>query len=57
VARAGLWAAGANLINDVSGVHHDPALAGVASKCRFVARVCVMHGPLDPPTMQPYPQL
>jgi dihydropteroate synthase len=53
VARAAL-AAGANLINDVSGFTHDPALAGVAAKAALP--VCVMHGPLDPATMHLDPQ-
>lgn len=53
VARAAL-AAGANLINDVSGFTHDPALAGIAAKA--AVPVCVMHGPLDPATMHLDPQ-
>jgi dihydropteroate synthase len=48
VARAAL-AAGADLINDVSGFTHDPALAGVAADAGVP--VCVMHGPVDPATM------
>ena len=48
VARAAL-AAGATLINDVSGFIHDPDLAGVAAGAEVP--VCVMHGPLDPATM------
>lgn len=48
VARAAL-AAGATLINDVSGFTHDPDLAGVAAAAEVP--VCVMHGPLDPATM------
>lgn len=53
VARAAL-AAGATLINDVSGFTHDPALAEVAAKA--AVPVCVMHGPLDPATMHLDPQ-
>lgn len=49
VARSAL-AAGANLINDVSGFTYDPALAGIAANAQ--APVCVMHGPVDPATMQ-----
>ncbi|KIN71761.1 dihydropteroate synthase [Sulfitobacter guttiformis] len=48
VARAAL-AAGANLINDVSGFTFDPALASVAVENKVP--VCVMHGPVDPATM------
>ena len=48
VARAAL-AAGADLINDVSGFTHDPELAGVAAQADVP--VCVMHGPVDPATM------
>lgn len=53
VAQAAL-AAGANLINDVSGFTHDPALAEVAAQA--AVPVCVMHGPLDPATMHLDPQ-
>lgn len=52
VARAAL-AAGASLINDVSGFTYDPALAGVAADAGVP--VCVMHGPMDPATMQDNP--
>lgn len=48
VARAAL-AAGADLINDVSGFTYDPDLAGVAADADVP--VCVMHGPVDPETM------
>jgi dihydropteroate synthase len=48
VARAAL-AAGADLVNDVSGFTYDPDLAGVAAKAGVP--VCVMHGPVDPATM------
>lgn len=48
VARAAL-AAGADLINDVSGFTYDPDLAGVAAQADVP--VCVMHGPVDPATM------
>lgn len=53
VARAALGA-GADLINDVSGFTYDPALAGVAAVA--AVPVCVMHGPLDPATMQKDPR-
>ncbi|WP_299029165.1 dihydropteroate synthase [uncultured Sulfitobacter sp.] len=53
VAHAALRA-GADLINDVSGFTYDPDLAGVAADAGV--RVCVMHGPLDPATMQNDPQ-
>ncbi|KEJ90034.1 dihydropteroate synthase [Sulfitobacter donghicola] len=53
VARAGI-AAGADLINDVSGFTYDPALAGVAAQAALP--VCVMHGPLDPAIMQNDPR-
>ena len=49
VARAALDA-GADMINDVSGFTHDPALAGVAAQAGVP--VCVMHGPVDPAVMQ-----
>ncbi len=48
VARAAL-AAGADLINDVSGFTYDADLAGVAAHADVP--VCVMHGPVDPATM------
>lgn len=48
VARAAV-AAGADLINDVSGFTYDPALAGVAADADVP--VCLMHGPVDPATM------
>ena len=53
VARAAL-AAGADLINDVSGFTYDPALAGVAADADVP--VCVMHGPVDPATMHHDPR-
>ena len=53
VARSAL-AAGADLINDVSGFTHDPDLAGVAAAAGVP--VCVMHGPFDPATMHDDPQ-
>lgn len=53
VARAAL-AAGADLINDVSGFTYDPALAGVAAQAEVP--VCVMHGPMDPATMHHDPR-
>lgn len=52
VAKAAL-AAGADLINDVSGFTYDPALAPLAAQAQVP--VCVMHGPLDPATMQDDP--
>jgi dihydropteroate synthase len=48
VARAAL-AAGADLINDVSGFTFDPELTGVAAAAGVP--VCIMHGPVDPATM------
>jgi dihydropteroate synthase len=48
VARAAL-AAGADLVNDVSGFTYDPDLAGVAAQAGVP--VCIMHGPVDPATM------
>ncbi|MEQ6202653.1 dihydropteroate synthase [Sulfitobacter sp. HNIBRBA2951] len=53
VAQAAL-AAGADLINDVSGFTYDPALADVAVQAQVP--VCVMHGPVDPATMHHDPQ-
>ena len=53
VARAAL-AAGADLINDVSGFTHDADLAGVAAQADVP--VCVMHGPVDPATMHLNPR-
>ncbi|MCL4136370.1 UNVERIFIED_CONTAM: hypothetical protein GTU68_001542 [Idotea baltica] len=53
VASAAL-AAGADLINDVSGFTYDLALADVAAKSGVP--VCVMHGPMDPATMQNDPR-
>jgi dihydropteroate synthase len=52
VARAAL-AAGADIVNDVSGLRHDPELAGVcaASGCGVV----VMHMQGEPRTMQASP--
>ncbi len=47
-------AAGAGLINDVSGFTYDPDLAGVAA--RDTLPVCVMHALGDPETMQNNPQ-
>lgn len=49
VARAGL-AAGADLLNDVSGLRHDPALARVAAQAG--APLFVMHSIGTPETMQ-----
>lgn len=53
VARAGL-AAGAALINDVSGFTFDPALAGVAAEAG--AAVCIMHAQGTPEHMQDAPE-
>ncbi|WP_458790977.1 dihydropteroate synthase [Yoonia sp. MH D7] len=49
VAQAAL-AAGASLINDVSAMTHDPAMAQVAINAR--APVCLMHANGTPQTMQ-----
>ncbi|MCX7564932.1 dihydropteroate synthase [Sulfitobacter sp. F26169L] len=53
VARAAL-AAGATLINDVSGFTFDPELAAVAAAAQVP--VCVMHGPVDPEIMDNDPR-
>ena len=47
------WAAGAGLINDVSGFTFDPDLAPFCA--RVGAPVCVMHMQGDPATMQESP--
>ncbi|QUJ77182.1 dihydropteroate synthase [Sulfitobacter albidus] len=47
-------AAGADLINDVSGFTHEPALADVAAAARVP--VCVMHAQGYPATMQQNPR-
>ena len=47
-------AAGAALVNDVSGFTHDPGLAGFCA--REVLPVCVMHALGDPTTMQDDPR-
>lgn len=52
VARAAL-AAGAALINDVSAMTYDPAMAGVAAEA--AAPICLMHAQGDPATMQDAP--
>jgi len=44
VARAAL-AAGAGIVNDVSGLRHDPQLATVAAETG--ATLCLMHTPVD----------
>nr|WP_245867056.1 dihydropteroate synthase [Kandeliimicrobium roseum] len=49
VARAAL-AAGAGLVNDVSGFGHDPAMPGLVAESG--APVCLMHTPGPPETMQ-----
>ncbi|MEM6487174.1 MAG: dihydropteroate synthase [Pseudomonadota bacterium] len=46
-------AAGATILNDVSALGHDPAMAALAP--RF-DRVCVMHAQGDPQTMQRDPR-
>jgi len=53
VARAAL-AAGAAMVNDVSGLRHDPAMAGVVAEAR--AALCVMHMQGTPATMQDDPR-
>lgn len=53
VAEAAL-AAGADMVNDVSAVRHDPAMAGVVA--RAGVPVCLMHAKGDPQTMQNNPQ-
>jgi len=53
VADAAL-AAGADIVNDVSGFTFDPALAPLCAERR--APVCVMHALGDPQTMQDNPQ-
>lgn len=53
VGRAAV-AAGAGLINDVSGFTYDPPLAEVAADAALP--VCVMHAQGDPATMQQAPQ-
>lgn len=45
--------AGAALVNDVSAMTHDPAMAGVVSSAG--APVCLMHAQGDPQTMQDAP--
>ncbi len=52
VARAALGA-GANLVNDVSGLTFDGAMVGLCA--RETAPVCVMHAQGDPMTMQDAP--
>ncbi|MCR9086143.1 MAG: dihydropteroate synthase [Rhodobacteraceae bacterium] len=47
-------AAGATLINDVSGARHDPAILDVAA--RHELPICLMHSPEDPKTMQQDPR-
>ena len=53
VARAAL-AAGAAMVNDVSGLRHDPELAAVVAAAR--AGLCVMHMQGTPATMQDDPR-
>ena len=53
VAEAAL-AAGADIINDVSALTHDPALAGVVAEAGVP--VCLMHAQGTPQTMQADPR-
>ena len=53
VARAAL-AAGASMVNDVSALQHDPALARVVAEAK--AGLCVMHMQGTPKTMQDAPR-
>lgn len=53
VAEAAL-AAGADIINDVSALSHDPALAGVVAEAGVP--VCLMHAQGTPQTMQADPR-
>ena len=53
VARAAL-AAGAAMVNDVSGLRHDPELASVVAEAR--GGLCVMHMQGTPATMQDDPR-
>ena len=52
VAAAALGA-GAGLVNDVSGLTFDPAMAATVAGAG--AGLCLMHGPFDPATMQDRP--
>lgn len=53
VAAAAL-SAGADLINDVSGLTHDPEMAALAAQ--MGAPICIMHAKGDPKTMQNDPR-
>ena len=53
VARAAV-AAGAGMVNDVSGLTFDPGMAGTVAETG--AALCLMHGPFDPATMQAAPR-
>lgn len=53
VAKAAL-AAGARIVNDVSGLRHDPDLAPLVATSG--APVCIMHSVATPATMQDDPQ-
>ncbi|MEP3345359.1 MAG: dihydropteroate synthase [Litoreibacter sp.] len=53
VAQAAL-SAGATMLNDVSAMHYDSAMAEVARRSR--APICLMHAQGDPKTMQENPQ-
>lgn len=53
VARAGL-AAGADMLNDVSAMRFDPAIAEVAAQAG--APICLMHAQGSPETMQQDPR-
>lgn len=53
VAEAAL-AAGADMVNDVSGLTHDPAMAGLVAAAGVP--VCIMHSQGDPAHMQDDPR-
>src|SRR5690606_37547799 len=53
VAAAALEA-GANMVNDVSGLTYDPAMAGLVADANVP--VCIMHTRGDPATMQDAPR-
>lgn len=53
VAREAL-AAGAVMINDISGLTHDPAMAEIVAESG--ALLCLMHSPADPKVMQENPR-
>jgi dihydropteroate synthase len=49
-------AAGASLVNDISGLNADPGVLGVVSRARAKAALCVMHMQGTPQTMQAAPR-